>query len=330
MRIPYKKFTFLLEAAEEIHLPSYKGSTFRGAFGVQFRKVACALKKVDCRNCLLRQKCVYAYIFESYTPDDSSIMGRVNAIPHPFIIEPPEEDKQVYSAGQTFSIGLILIGVAIQYLPYFVYTFDLLGENGIGRGRGKCRLKEVYTANPQGDSALIYSSATRKVAPFGEECIDLSQPILSVLENGCMNGAKNDCKEISLRFLTPTRLKYGGKLTIDLEFHVFIRQLLRRLFLLRQYYCNDSPVDNKLPDDGYHRMLIDKAFAITVKTSELRWNDWERYSRRQDTRMKLGGFVGEIVYAGDISLFIPFIKAGEILHVGKGTSFGLGKYTIKP
>jgi CRISPR/Cas system endoribonuclease Cas6 (RAMP superfamily) len=25
---------------------------------------------------------------------------------------------------------------------------------------------------------------------------------------------------------------------------------------------------------------------------------------------------------------MPFIKAGEILHVGKGTTFGLGKYEI--
>lgn len=45
--------------------------------------------------------------------------------------------------------------------------------------------------------------------------------------------------------------------------------------------------------------------------------------------MKLGGFIGEIEYKGEaITEFLPLIVAGEILHVGTGTSFGLGKYEI--
>ncbi len=328
MKIPYKRFTFIMEAEEEIHLPSYKGSTFRGAFGAQFKKVVCALKKEDCRDCLLKQRCVYAYVFESHSPDDANILGKVNSIPHPFIIEPPEEEKQRYLAGQTFSVGLILIGEAIQYLPYFIYTFDLLGRNGIGRGRGNCRLQEVHTVSPQGDTQLIYCSKTRKVESFSKECIDLSQPILSVMEGSVSNAIQNTPEEITLRFLTPTRLKYDGKLMIDLEFHIFIRQLLRRLFLIRHYYCKDSLPEAGLPGEGYHRILIDDARSIGIKVSNLQWCDWERYSRRQDTRMKLGGFVGDIVYKGSVSPFYPFIEAGKILHVGKGTSFGLGKYIV--
>ena len=44
--------------------------------------------------------------------------------------------------------------------------------------------------------------------------------------------------------------------------------------------------------------------------------------------MKMGGFIGDITFEGNIEPFMPFIKAGEILHVGKGTGFGLGKYRI--
>ncbi len=43
----------------------------------------------------------------------------------------------------------------------------------------------------------------------------------------------------------------------------------------------------------------------------------------------MGGFVGEVTFAGNIGPFIPLIKVGEILHVGKGTSFGLGRYEIR-
>jgi CRISPR/Cas system endoribonuclease Cas6 (RAMP superfamily) len=45
--------------------------------------------------------------------------------------------------------------------------------------------------------------------------------------------------------------------------------------------------------------------------------------------MKLGGFTGEIEYAGGaIEEFMPLVIAGEMLHVGAGTSFGLGKYDV--
>lgn len=43
----------------------------------------------------------------------------------------------------------------------------------------------------------------------------------------------------------------------------------------------------------------------------------------------MGGFVGDMIFEGDIQLFMPLIKAGEVLHVGKGTGFGLGKYEVK-
>jgi len=43
---------------------------------------------------------------------------------------------------------------------------------------------------------------------------------------------------------------------------------------------------------------------------------------------ELGGFVGSVVYQGEISPWLPLIKAGEILHIGKATAFGLGKYVI--
>jgi len=75
--------------------------------------------------------------------------------------------------------------------------------------------------------------------------------------------------------------------------------------------------------------IIDQARGVQVKKKNLRWFDWERYSARQDTRMNLGGFLGKVTFEGDLEPFMPLIKAGEVVHVGKGTSFGLGKYIIR-
>jgi CRISPR/Cas system endoribonuclease Cas6 (RAMP superfamily) len=42
----------------------------------------------------------------------------------------------------------------------------------------------------------------------------------------------------------------------------------------------------------------------------------------------MGGVVGEAVYEGDLGPFAPLLALGEVLHVGKGTGFGLGRYEI--
>lgn len=124
-------------------------------------------------------------------------------------------------------------------------------------------------------------------------------------------------------FITPLRMKYNRDLVVKPEFHIIIRNLLRRLSLLGYFHC-----DGQRPQWN-HVDIINHAEKITIESSALKWFDWERYSSRQDTRMKLGGLIGKITYYGNIEPFMPFIQAGEILHIGKNTSFGLGKYLIE-
>ena len=66
---------------------------------------------------------------------------------------------------------------------------------------------------------------------------------------------------------------------------------------------------------------------VTI-TSHEHGHDWERYLARQDTRMKMGGFVGRVEYQGNLREFFPLLKLGEVVHVGKGTGFGLGRYKV--
>ena len=45
--------------------------------------------------------------------------------------------------------------------------------------------------------------------------------------------------------------------------------------------------------------------------------------------MLMGGMLGYAAYEGDINEFLPFLKAGEKLHLGKQTTFGLGKIKLR-
>ncbi|MCL0035020.1 CRISPR system precrRNA processing endoribonuclease RAMP protein Cas6, partial [Dehalococcoidia bacterium] len=128
-------------------------------------------------------------------------------------------------------------------------------------------------------------------------------------------------RRLAIRFVTPTRIKYQGRIEPEVNFCVLIKNLLRRISLLSEMHCN-----SRLDLD--YAELIEKAKNVRIINSNLRWYDWERYSSRQKAKMKLGGFVGNITFEGDLAEFMPFIKLGEYLHIGKGTSFGLGEYVI--
>jgi len=45
--------------------------------------------------------------------------------------------------------------------------------------------------------------------------------------------------------------------------------------------------------------------------------------------MMMGGCIGSITFAGNLTQFMPFLLLGEKINVGKGTSFGLGKYRLQ-
>ena len=63
-------------------------------------------------------------------------MRKYERAPHPFVIDPPLETRRFYGVGDLLSLGLTLIGRAIEYLSYFIYAFEPMGTNrGIGKGR---------------------------------------------------------------------------------------------------------------------------------------------------------------------------------------------------
>jgi hypothetical protein len=44
--------------------------------------------------------------------------------------------------------------------------------------------------------------------------------------------------------------------------------------------------------------------------------------------MNMGGFMGTIEVEGDLTPFTPLLRAAEIVHVGRGTPFGLGRVEV--
>ena len=293
-----------LLAEDEIELSPYSGSTFRGGFGYAFKRIVCFDKDKVCQTCLLKEKCAYAYVFETSPPKDSAYLKKLSEIPRPFVIEPPSEN--VYKKGEKIGLGLILIGKAIDYLPYFVVSFKELGRMGLGRKKARFLLNRVKAGEGE-----IYSSQDEILKPGGR--LNISE----ILKEA--NGLNPE--KLTLNFLTPTRMKLNKWYVSVPEFPVLIRSLLSRISSLAYFYC-----DEKLNVD--YKQMIEDAKKVEIQERHIGWFDWERYSTRQQASMKLGGIVGRVTYTGNLNQFLPLIALGRYVHVGKGATFGLGRYEI--
>jgi len=309
----YGKYVFSCILNDDAILPPYKGSTFRGVFGHALKKVVCALKRQDCKDCLLREKCVYAFTFETPIPgDDSGGRKRIASPPHPYVIEPPDTAKTDYKKGESFDFTLLLFGRANDYLPYFIYAFEQMGKMGIGRRiEGKRPAFKLTSVTADGNQ--VYSSQNNKIRE-GKFTQDL------VAENYLPEEYKTT-RSIELTLQTPLRLKFENSLHANLPFHLLVRAMLRRVSSLANYHGDGEP-----PLD--YRGMVKRAESVEISGSSLEWFDWKRYSNRQDQSMLMGGITGKVSYSGSLGEFVPLIKFGEKAHIGKQTSFGLGKINI--
>lgn len=313
----FAKFSLLLEATEELHLPEYKGSTIRGGFGIAFKKAVCMTKTFDCPPCLLQKACPYFSIFESKVERSVADLLRIGKdAPHPFVLEPPLTEQRDYKKGEQLTANLVMVGKTIDMLPYFIYAFTVLGERvGLGKAKGKFAVREVRDA----EGKKVYDGQTQTLKD--------SFRIFTFAD--FTNGAGLPSK-ISLNFITPTRImtSHGNgdrhliRLRESRDFGTLVETLYHRLFALANLYCV-----TEVQDYAKHKMLHNASTASLTK-ADIRWHDWERYSNRQQTRMKLGGFVGVATFEGELGEYLPLLRIGEHLHVGKSTSFGLGKYEL--
>ncbi len=314
--LQFAAYRFLLKAIDPVHLPPNAGSTLRGAFGSTFKRVACFQRNRppdNCDGCSVSHNCPYGYVFETKLPPDSEVLRSQRDVPHPFVLEPPQDPPPVYEPGSAIEFRTILMGRGIAYLPYFVESFSRLGATGIGRGRGRYQLEEVRAEHPaMGRSEPIYRDGN--VLPCS---VDLSVTGSDLVE-WCRSYAPS---RLSVRFETPTRLVSDGKLVGEPAFPLLVRSALRRLSSLAYFHGGHQW-------DMDFRGMVEEAGRVELSSSDTRWVSWERYSSRQDARMNLGGVMGTAVYEGPVASFLPLILASGISHVGKACTFGNGKLRV--
>lgn len=307
----FLKLQFELSAEEDGHLTGFKGSLLHGALGNSLRRTVCVMNKgQECLSCLVNRHCVYTKIFETIIFDHPPrFLKGMQTSPKPFVLS-CLDDKIDFNKGDSLIFDISLIGNSSDYHPYIIYAIQRMAESGLGARRLKFSLKTVFIHEKNNEPKMLYEGAAKSL-------LLLARPI-SINHNEHPNNIRN----MNLRFVTPTRLKHREHLCMDFTFRMLLFRMIRRTLELAHFYIPDANIDWEFHD------LLQAANDIAIRERQLKWVDLHRYSVRQQADMQLGGFMGEVTLEGNLLPFLPILKTAEIIHIGKATTFGLGKVSI--
>lgn len=342
LRLLRARVTLRLLAAAA--LPIYKGALLRGGFGYAFQRTSCPQ---PCWNraeqCALGAICPYRWVFETPHPPGVPHLHDLQDVPRPFVIEPPLDHQRSYAAGAAIEFGLVLIGRGIDFLPYFLFGFERLGQLGLGRERTPFRLERVEALRPwQPVGVVVYQDGRVLAGARSEEPGSRrtgAQENSSAGEQWARNQGddwlpKYDAAailaeaarlpaDLRLTLRTPLRVKARGAFIETFDLAAMVQAIGWRLNALATFH-GDGPW-------GYdYRPLVEQARAVTVEQAQVQWADWERTSTRgaAPRTMKLGGLIGSAVLRGVGPDLRALLLAGSLVHVGKACVFGHGGVEI--
>ena len=305
-------YRFEFQALEVVRFaPGGAANAFRGAFGHILRRIACRPECEGAPGCPWRTECAYARLFEPEWHDGPS--GFANA-PRPFAIRAAALDGRRYQPGAIFPIDVHVFDVAEPVLEYLVLVFLELATAGIGGGRGRTALRRVHALTAAGrPGALVYEDGCG-LRPEGNTKIEL--PLVA--------GEGVSVKGAVVRLLTPTELKSGGEVLDTLPFHALFARARDRVCTLASRYSHPL-----LDLDFDFQWLGRRAAAVETVSSRLRWVSAQRRSSRTGQVHPLGGLVGEVQYAGELTEFMPVLRAARWTGIGRQTVWGKGVVEVE-
>jgi len=234
-------------------------------------------------------------------------MRRYTHAPHPFVLCPPVDHPAVADSGMRVDLLLVVLGQAIEYLPFILLGLLRLGEMGLGVERLPFEVESVRSTQ---DQHFIYT---------GQRGTPVTPPTARVLQASVGSA---DMKEFDLHFVTPLRIRIQDRVRRRPEFAPLVSAALRRLELLcRVHQAGEYSVDGAA--------MAELAKSARLVSDRTRWHDLSRYSQRQDHRMPLGGIVGSATFDGDYGTFQDLMALAGRVHVGKGTAFGHGRFRME-
>lgn len=285
--------------AEDTCLPMNKVSAIRGGIGEMLLRSNC-IRDRNCAECDFEEECMVRRAMYSQFEEKPVFVTTGESAGYVFECENYQEE---FWMGDILEFQLLLFGKTIVYFSQFVQALYQLGNTGIGREHS--RFEIAYIRNTLGEDILKGQNI----------CMDQCR-VQTLWDYVTYRLGQNPGRECRIRFKTPVTLKYQGEFQRHLSMEAFLPAAFRRIYIMDCFEglgCEQMGWEEEYPE-----VVWETSKLITVR----------RYSSTQDQMMPLRGIKGEMQLFSLSQELLPVLLAGEVLHVGKNTSFGFGRYRI--
>ncbi len=325
--IRYTKITFTIEFTEDTMLPKQKVSAIRGGIGEMLLRANCVRRR-ECEGCDFADECIVQRIMYSKYEKKPSFVTTGESVG--YVLECDNYEEEFYQ-GDQLNFQLILFGKNIVYFNQYLQAISMLGDSGLGKHQAHfviAAIKNQYwqdilvnnsinMGNYQISTVGEYidyrmrqlQKARLQESQFQEQPQKESQGKLSHAGDGSYSGM--------LAFHTPFTVKYQGEFIRDLQMEPIIASIRRRLYMLDCFEGIEAEI------------FWDETPEVAITTyQQSRLEGVNRYSNRRDSAMTLRGIRGKVWFEGADLDTMRLLFVGELLHIGKNSSFGFGEYQV--
>ncbi len=185
---------------------------------------------------------------------------------------------------KSFILEVILFGIATEHEAFFDRVVEVMSYMGIGKNKRICHFEKLDSYE-----------------------VELSDP--------------EPTGGLLVNFLSPCcRMKSGGRIYEDfIPFNVLLPRLLDRVVELDNLYGSGS-----FEKDWDLHALKQQADFVAAELIEGGIYNVHRTSGRSGQEMSLKGFVGKILYSGDLSFFREVLRYLPWINIGRFNVFGCG------
>ena len=295
LNIKFLKLHFFIQFYRESIVYRHKPSALRGCIGNVLLNKYC-LENQKCDSCDFKGDCIAHRIFYGNFKIKPPSVTEGESIG--YVIECEDYRELIPSRG-ILRFQFLLFGNTISYWRTIVEAVDELGKMGFCHAEAKFRLIKV--TNTTGD--LVYKDGD--FFPKMAEVKTVKEYVDYRL------GFEKDTRII---FRTNTNITYHGEMLMQMKEKPLMAAISRRIFFLNCYEgIETKPIKMIIPD------IIDQ---------DMKFGENRRYSNRTETAMYLKGIRGRVDFDDIDDDTYAMMLAGELVHIGKDTSFGSGRYTM--
>lgn len=282
------KYRLHFTVERPVCFPVFAGTALRGVLG----------------HVLLQQsESLYNQLFNPELPENFPDAGKYASAPPPFLIVPQPGNRRVFRTGENYYFDLILMGKIRVLLDKLLAAFANFKSIGIGSKQGRLNFTgiDTFLTNEQWQPILSSHSSL----PF------------RFSDNESYN---QNTSGFQLHSTTPLFLKNADY--SSLRFTGFLKRLLQRINLLGALFC-----DFQL-DENTCNFYLHEAQKVATIRNDTKPVTVKHYSNRSRCYKYYSAVYARLFYEGTLQPFLPLLLLGSEIHIGGGTTSGLGRFRI--